>query len=236
MQALFGEKYGDKVRVVNIGFSTELCGGVHVKRAGDIGLFKIVSETGVAAGVRRIEAVTGDGALKWIDQRSKQLENIASLVKSNMTDAQDKVAQVIEKKRSLEKELEQLKAKLASKAGSDLASQAVEVAGIQVLVANLEGVDPKSLRDTLDQLKNKLGKAAVVLSTVKAGKVSLVAGVTKAETSLINAGDLLKHVASQVDGKGGGRPDMAQGGGNNSAALPAALESVTTWVEAQLGS
>ncbi|MCL4108287.1 UNVERIFIED_CONTAM: hypothetical protein GTU68_065315 [Idotea baltica] len=232
--ALFGEKYGDEVRVVNIGYSTELCGGVHVKRAGDIGLFKIISEGGVAAGVRRIEAVTGAGAIQWVEERSQQLDNIASLVKSSTTGVEEKVSQVLERSRSLEKELEQLKSKLASQAGSDLASQAVDVAGINVLAANLDGVDPKSLRDTVDQLKNKLGKAAVIISTVVDGKVSLVAGVTKAETAQIKAGDLLKHVAEQIDGKGGGRPDMAQGGGNNASALPKALESVTSWVEGQV--
>lgn len=232
--ALFGEKYGDEVRVVNIGYSTELCGGVHVERAGDIGLFKIISEGGVAAGVRRIEAVTGTGAIKWVEDRSQQLDNVASLVKSSSSDVEDKVTQILERSRSLEKELEQLKSKLATQAGSDLASQAVEVSGIKVLAAQLDGVDPKSLRDTVDQLKNKLGKAAVIISTVVDGKVSLVAGVTKAETSVIKAGDLLKHVAEQIDGKGGGRPDMAQGGGNNASALPAALESVKSWVEGQV--
>ncbi|MEB8431640.1 alanine--tRNA ligase [Cocleimonas sp. KMM 6892] len=232
--ALFGEKYGDEVRVVNIGYSTELCGGVHVKRAGDIGLFKIVSEGGVAAGVRRIEAVTGEGAINWIEERSDQLENIASLVKTSAGNASDKVTQILERSRALEKELEQLKTKLATQAGSDLASQAVEVAGIKVLAANLDGADPKSLRDTVDQLKNKLGKAAVIVAAVDGDKVSLVAGVTKGETDKIKAGDLLKHVASQIDGKGGGRPDMAQGGGNNPSALPKALESVVSWVEGQI--
>ena len=234
--ALFGEKYGDEVRVVNIGYSTELCGGVHVERAGDIGLFKFTSESGVAAGVRRVEAVTGTGALAWVEERSNQLESIASLVKSGVGGAEEKVSLILDKSRSLEKELEQLKSKLAAQAGSDMASQAVDVNGIKVLAANLEGVDPKSLRDTVDQLKNKLGKAAVVVSTIANGKVSLVAGVTKAETSLIKAGDLLKHVASQIDGKGGGRPDMAQGGGNDTKALPKALESVVGWVEEQVGS
>ena len=232
--ALFGEKYGEEVRVVNIGYSTELCGGVHVKRAGDIGLFKIISEGGVAAGVRRIEAVTGTGAIKWVEERSQQLDNVASLVKSSSSDLEEKVTQVLDRSRALEKELEQLKTKLATQAGSDLASQAVEVSGIKVLAAKLDGVDPKSLRDTVDQLKNKLGKAAVIIATVVEGKVSLVSGVTKAETSVIKAGDLLKHVAEQIDGKGGGRPDMAQGGGNNAEALPAALESVKSWVEGQV--
>jgi len=232
--ALFGEKYGDEVRLVKIGYSTELCGGVHVKRAGDIGLFKITSESGVAAGVRRIEAVTGAAAIKWVEGRSDQLEKISRLVKSSVADVDDKVALMLEKSRSLEKELEQIKSKLAAQAGSDLASKAVEINGINVLAANLDGADPKSLRDTVDQLKNKLGKAAVIVSTTANGKVSLVAGITKAETSMIKAGDLLKHVASQIDGKGGGRPDMAQGGGNNPEALPAALESVAAWVEEQI--
>ncbi len=232
--ALFGEKYGDEVRVVNIGYSTELCGGVHVKRAGDIGLFKITSESGVAAGVRRVEAVTGAAALEWIEARSNQLNNIANLVKSSSKGAEEKVSLVLEKSRSLEKELQQLKQKLAAQAGSDLASDAIDVAGIQVLATNLEGADPKSLRDTVDQLKNKLGEAVVIVSTVVEGKVSLVAGVTKAETAQIKAGDLLKHVASQIDGKGGGRPDMAQGGGSNADALPKALESVEAWVKEQL--
>jgi len=232
--ALFGEKYGDQVRVVNIGYSTELCGGVHVKRAGDIGLFKIISESGVAAGVRRIEAVTGAVAVDWVETRQEQLEHISALVKSSPAEVEEKVTQVLERSRQLEKELQQLKQKLASQAGSDLVSNAVEVKGIKVLAAKLDGVDPKSLRDTVDQLKNKLGKAAVIVSTVVDGKVSLVAGVTKAETSQIKAGDLLKHVATQIDGKGGGRPDMAQGGGSNPDALPAALDSVVVWVEEQL--
>jgi alanyl-tRNA synthetase len=231
--ALFGEKYGDQVRVVNIGYSTELCGGVHVTRAGDIGLFKIISESGVAAGVRRVEAVTGAGAIEWMENCTAQLDTISQLVKSGASDVENKVAQILEKSRALEKQLEQIKQKQAAQAGSNLASQAIDVKGIKVLAANLEGVDPKSLRDTVDQLKNKLGKAAVIVSTVNNGKVSLVAGVTKAETAKIKAGDLLKHVASQIDGKGGGRPDMAQGGGNNPDALPAALASVASWVEGQ---
>ncbi|HIP95406.1 MAG TPA: alanine--tRNA ligase, partial [Leucothrix sp.] len=166
--------------------------------------------------------------------RSDQLEKISRLVKSSVADVDDKVALMLEKSRSLEKELEQIKSKLAAQAGSDLASKAIEINGINVLAANLDGADPKSLRDTVDQLKNKLGKAAVIVSTTANGKVSLVAGITKAETSMIKAGDLLKHVASQIDGKGGGRPDMAQGGGNNPEALPAALESVAAWVEEQI--
>jgi alanyl-tRNA synthetase len=229
--ALFGEKYGDEVRVLTIGFSTELCGGVHVQRSGDIGLLKIISEGGVAAGVRRIEAMTGANALAWLDDREAQLLKVAATVKSSPQDASEKVTQLLDKSKQLEKELTQLKGKLASQAGSDLASSAVEVNGIKVLAANLEGADPKSLRDTVDQLKNKLGKAAVLIATVQGDKVSLVAGVTKGETGTIKAGELLAHVAKQIDGKGGGRPDMAQGGGNNPAALPEALDSVVNWVK-----
>jgi alanyl-tRNA synthetase len=229
--ALFGEKYGDEVRVLTIGFSTELCGGIHVERSGDIGLLKVVSEGGVAAGVRRVEAVTGANALAWLDDREAKLLKVAATVKSNAQDAPEKVAQLLDKSKQLEKELDQLKAKLASQAGNDLASNAVEVNGIKILAANLEGADPKSLRDTVDQLKNKLGKAAVIIATVQGDKVSLVAGVTKAETGTIKAGELLAHVAKQIDGKGGGRPDMAQGGGNNPAALPEALDSVVNWVK-----
>ena len=229
--ALFGEKYGDEVRVLTIGFSTELCGGVHVERTGDLGLFKLVSEGGVAAGVRRVEAVTGANALAWIDDRDAQLTTIAKSVKSNVQDASEKVQQLVDKSKQLEKELEQLKSKLAMSAGNDLVSQAVDVNGLKVLVANLEGADPKSLRDTADQLKNKLGKAAVLVATINDGKVSLVASVTKAESATIKAGELLSFVAQQIDGKGGGRPDMAQGGGTNAAALPAALDSVVDWVK-----
>ena len=229
--ALFGEKYGDEVRVLTIGFSTELCGGVHVERTGDIGVFKIINESGVAAGVRRVEAMTGAGALAWMDARDAELGAIAKSVKSSVPDAVSKVQLLVDKNRQLEKELDQLKAKLASEKGSSLVSEAVDVDGIKVLAVNLEGADPKSLRDTADQLKNKLGKAAVLLATVNGDKVSLVAAVTKAESAKIKAGELLGHVAKQIDGKGGGRPDMAQGGGNNPAALPAALDSVVDWVK-----
>ena len=235
--ALFGEKYGDKVRVLRMGdFSIELCGGTHVARTGDIGLFRIISESGVAAGVRRIEAVTGQRALKWIDDNDARLEQVAEMVKGSREDVADKVRQLFERGRKLEKELEQLKGKLASSQGSDLASQAEEIAGIKVLAAKLEGADPKGLRDTADQLKNKLGTAAVVLATVHGDKISLVAGVTKDATDRLQAGPMLKHVAEQVGGKGGGRPDMAQGGGNQPEALDAALKSVTDWVKAQLGA
>jgi len=233
--ALFGEKYGDSVRVLRIGdFSTELCGGTHVRRAGDIGLFKIVSEGGVAAGVRRIEAVTGAQALDYIEQTESELQSVAELVKGGRDTAEDKVRQLVERSRKLEKELEQLKSKLASSAGSELASQAVEVGGIQVLAARLDGADPKGLRDTVDQLKNKLGAAAVVLAAVNGDKVSLVAGVTKAESARVKAGELVNMVATQVGGKGGGRPDMAQAGGNDPSGLDQALAGVSEWVRERL--
>ena len=234
--ALFGEKYGDVVRVLRMGeFSTELCGGTHVSRTGDIGLFKITQETGTAAGVRRIEAVTGQGALRYIEQEERQLNEIAQLTKGKRDEVGERVKQLIDRNRQLEKELEQLKGKLASSAGSDLVSQAQDINGIKVLAAKLEGADVKTLRDTLDQLKNKLGNAAVVLAAVQDGKVSLVAGVTKDQTKLIKAGEMVNAVALQVGGKGGGRPDMAQAGGTNPAALDAALASVPDWVRNQLG-
>jgi alanyl-tRNA synthetase len=233
--ALFGEKYDDEVRVLSMGdFSIELCGGTHVKRTGDIGVFKIVSESGIAAGVRRIEAVTGQHALDYIEETETRLQQLASMVKGSRDSVQDKVSQVIAKSRELEKELEQLKAKLASSQGSDLAAQAVEIGGIQVLAARLDGVDPKSLRDTVDQLKNKLGTAAIVLATVKADKVSLVAGVTKDATDRLKAGELVNQVAQQVGGKGGGRPDMAQAGGSQPEQLDDALASVNNWISEQL--
>jgi alanyl-tRNA synthetase len=235
--ALFGEKYGDVVRVMRMGdFSTELCGGTHVSRTGDIGVFKITQETGTAAGVRRIEAVTGQGALRYIEQEERQLNEIAQLTKGKRDEVSERVRQLIDRNRQLEKELDQLKGKLASSAGSDLASQAQEINGIKVLAAKLEGADVKTLRDTLDQLKNKLGNAAVVLAAVQDGKVSLVAGVTKEQTKLIKAGELVNAVALQVGGKGGGRPDMAQAGGTNPDALDAALASVPDWVRNQLGA
>jgi alanyl-tRNA synthetase len=230
--ALFGEKYGDEVRVLSIGdFSVELCGGTHVAHAGDIGMLKITSETGIAAGVRRIEAVTGERALQWVSANEQRLQRIAGLVKGSAEDAEDKVGQLLEKNRRLEKQLQQLKGKLASSQGSDLAAQAVEVSGIKVLAARLDGADSKALRETMDQLKNKLGSAAVVLGTVSDdNKVSIIAGVTKDQTNRIKAGELVNSVASQVGGKGGGRPDMAQAGGNQPENLDAALQSVPGWV------
>jgi alanyl-tRNA synthetase len=235
--ALFGEKYGDQVRVLSIGdFSVELCGGTHVSRAGDIGLFKIVSETGIAAGVRRIEAVTGGAALNYVEAAEKRLGQIAGLVKTGRDEVAAKVTQLLERNRKLEKELETLKAKLASSQGSDLASQAQEIGGIKVLAARLEGADARILRDTVDQLKNKLGAAAVILAAVRDGKVSLVAGVTKTETGRIKAGELVNHVATQVGGKGGGRPDLAQAGGSAPDKLDAALASVGDWVAVQINA
>ncbi|WP_455206303.1 alanine--tRNA ligase [Kaarinaea lacus] len=234
--ALFGEKYGDVVRVLSMGdFSVELCGGTHVSRTGDIGLFKITSETGVAAGVRRIEAVSGPGALQYARGAEDTIQQLASLVKGSRENLNDKVKQLLDKNRQLEKEVEQLKAKLASSKGSDLLSQAEEIDGIKVLAARLDGVDPKSLRDTLDQLKNKLGSAAIVLAAVNGEKINLVAGVTSDQISRIKAGNLVNVVAQQVGGKGGGRPDMAMAGGNNPAALDGALSSVSNWVREQLG-
>ena len=235
--ALFGEKYGDEVRVLSMGeFSVELCGGTHARRAGDIGVFKIISETGTASGVRRIEAVTGAGALDYIGETEKNLGEVANLVKAGREETTAKVSQLLERNRKLEKELDALKAKLANSQGSDLAGQAQDVAGIMVLAARLEGADAKSLRETVDQLKNKLGAAAVVLAAVSDGKVALVGGVTKAETKRLKAGELVNHVASQIGGRGGGRPDMAQAGGNQPENLDAALASVADWVKQQIAA
>ncbi|MGV6808177.1 MAG: alanine--tRNA ligase [bacterium] len=234
--ALFGEKYADDVRVLTMGegFSVELCGGTHVTRTGDIGLFKITGESGIAAGVRRIEAVTGETALGLIEQTELTLESVAQVVKANPANVADKVRQLAEANRILTKELEGLKSKSASDAGSELLSQAREIGGIKVLSASLEGVDPKSLRDTVDQLKNKLGSGVVLLGAVNDDKVSLVAGVTKDVTNQIKAGDLMRFAAEQVGGKGGGRPDMAQGGGTRVSELPTAIEAVYAWVEEQI--
>jgi len=233
--ALFGEKYGAEVRVLSIGeFSVELCGGTHVGYAGDIGLFRITAETGVASGVRRIEAVTGARALAWVRDNEQRLARIAELVKGSREDVDERVGQLLERSRLLEKELQQLKGKLASSQGSDLAAQAVEIDGLKVLAARLDGADSKVLRETLDQLKNKLGSAAVVLAAVDGDKVSLVAGVTKDRTGQIKAGELVNMVATRVGGKGGGRPDMAQAGGNQPANLDAALQAVPDWVRERL--
>jgi alanyl-tRNA synthetase len=233
--ALFGEKYGDEVRVLRIGSdSVELCGGTHVKRAGDIGLFKIVLETGIASGVRRIEAVTGETAVKRFIDAENQLEQAAQSLRSSRDDLLARIQQLTAANRSMEKELEALKSKAASQAGGDLAAQAIDVKGIKVLAASIDGANVKTLRETVDQLKNKLGEAAIVLASSGDGKVSIIAGVTKAQTSKIKAGDLANHVAEQCGGRGGGRPDMAQAGGNQPENLPAALASVSAWAESRL--
>ncbi len=229
--ALFGEKYGDQVRVVTMGdFSTELCGGTHVTRTGDIGLFKLVTETGIAAGIRRIEAVTGLGALQYVAREESVLRSVCELLKTGEETLVDRVQQLLTQQKTLEKTLDQLKAKMASAAGSDIAAEAVEVAGIKLLVKQLEGFNSKTLRDLVDQLKNKLGSAVVVLAAVEEGKVALVAGVTQDLTARYKAGDIVNHVARQVGGKGGGRADMAMAGGTEPAGLEAALQSVPDFV------
>ena len=233
--ALFGEKYGDVVRVLRIGSdSVELCGGTHVKRAGDIGLFKIIYEGGIASGVRRIEAVTGEAAVKRFIDSENTLDSAAQKLKANRDDLLPRLEQLQLSNRSLEKELEALKSKLASQTGGDLAGQAQDIGGIKVLAAMLEGANVKTLRETVDQLKNKLGAAAIVLASHEGDKVSIIAGVTKGETDRIRAGDLANHVAVQCGGRGGGRPDMAQAGGSEPQNLAAALASVSSWVESQL--
>ncbi|MEK6787380.1 MAG: alanine--tRNA ligase [Pseudomonadota bacterium] len=235
--ALFGEKYGDVVRVLTMGqdsFSVELCGGTHVARTGDIGLLRITSEAGVAAGVRRIEARTGEGALAWLNTGEQTLVDLADVVKGNRDSVLTKVQQLLERQRDLEKELDKLKSKLAAAAGSDLAGQAQAIAGVQVLAAMLEGADAKALRETVDQLRNKLGSAVVVLASVQDGKVSLAAGVSADVIARVKAGELVSFLAAQVGGKGGGRPDMAMAGGTDVAALPAALASVNGFVSERL--
>ncbi len=233
--SLFGEKYDEQVRVLKIGgdFSVELCGGTHVARAGDIGLFKFIAETGIAAGIRRVEAVTGLGALALVEDEEAQLAELARLLKSDRNKLATRLEQVLENSRRLEKELEQVKGKMASRAGAELGEQAELVNGIHVLARNMDGADPKTLRDTVDQLKSKLGTAVIVLGTVKGDKVSLVAGVTKDSTDRVQAGELINFVAQQVGGKGGGRPDLAQAGGNDPSALQSALASVPAWVAAE---
>ena len=231
---LFGEKYGDEVRVLDIGSSIELCGGTHVGRTGDIGLFKVVMESGVAAGVRRIEAVCGDVALARVQQAQAQLDAVAAEVKAQPAEAAARVAQLMEGVKALEKELARLKSKLAASQGDDLVAQAVDVKGVKVLAARLEGADVTALRETMDKLKDKLKTAAIVLSSVAEGKVTLIAGVTADATARIKAGELVNMVAQQVGGKGGGRPDMAQAGGTQPDKLPAALASVKAWVEGRL--
>jgi alanyl-tRNA synthetase len=234
--ALFGEKYEDQVRVLSFGgFSTELCGGTHVSRAGDIGLFKIVSEGGVAAGIRRIEAVTGQGAYEWVSQTDRVLRDVAALVKASRDDVEDKVRQLLERSRKLEKEVAALKSKLASGQGNDLTSSAVDVGGLKVVATRVDGADAPALRDAVDQLKNKLRSAAIVLASVDdANKVVLIAGVTADQTSRVKAGDLVNFVAQQVGGRGGGRADLAQAGGNDPAKLEDALAGVVAWIESKV--
>ena len=235
--ALFGEKYAGEVRVLTMGaddFSIELCGGIHAKRTGDIGFIRITSEGGIASGVRRVEAVAGAEALAYTQEREAQLSQAASQLKTKPEQLVERLSASMDRSKQLEKELEQLKAKLASAAGSDLAGQAVEIGDVKLLAMHVEGADGKSLRDLMDQLKNKLGRCALVLAAVNGDKVSLIAGVSKDLTGQIKAGELVNHVATQVGGKGGGRPDMAQAGGSDPAALPAALESVQAWVESKL--
>jgi alanyl-tRNA synthetase len=233
--ALFGEKYGDEVRVIGMGkFSTELCGGTHVKRSGDIGFFKVVGEAGVAAGIRRVEAVTGQGSLTHVQQQETRLAGIAEVLKSQPAEISQKLAQVLESARSLEKELARLKSKLAANQGDELVNQAVDLGGAKVLAAQMEGADAKALRETMDKLKGKLKSAVVLLSAVDGGKVSLIAGVTPDLTGKVKAGELVNFVAQQVGGKGGGRPDMAQAGGTDPSKLGTALASVSAWVRERL--
>ncbi|MET3066289.1 alanine--tRNA ligase [Atlantibacter hermannii] len=233
--ALFGEKYDDRVRVLSMGdFSTELCGGIHADRTGDIGLFRIVSESGTAAGVRRIEAVTGEGALAQVHAQNQQLQDIAQLLKGDSQNLNDKVRAVIERTRQLEKELQQLKEQQAVQESANLSSKAIEINGVKLLVSELTNVEPKMLRTMVDDLKNQLGSTVIVLATIADAKVSLIAGVSKDVTDRVKAGELIGMVAAQVGGKGGGRPDMAQAGGTDTQALPAALASVESWVASRL--
>ncbi|EKP3212234.1 alanine--tRNA ligase [Escherichia coli] len=233
--ALFGEKYDERVRVLSMGdFSTELCGGTHASRTGDIGLFRIISESGTAAGVRRIEAVTGEGAITTVHADSDRLSEVAHLLKGDSNNLADKVRSVLERTRQLEKELQQLKEQAAAQESANLSSKAIDVNGVKLLVSELSGVEPKMLRTMVDDLKNHLGSTIIVLATVAEGKVSLIAGVSKDVTDRVKAGELIGMVAQQVGGKGGGRPDMAQAGGTDAAALPAALASVKGWVSAKL--
>ncbi len=232
--ALFGEKYGDEVRVLDLGFSRELCGGTHVQRTGDIGLFKIVMEGGVAAGIRRVEAITGDNAVRFVQELDARINAASGLLKAQPSELTQRIAQVQDHVKALEKELGALKSKLASSQGDELVSQAVEIGGVHVLSAQLPGADSKTLRETVDKLKDKLKNAAIVLATVDGDKVSLIAGVTAEASKKVKAGDLVNFVAQQVGGKGGGRPDMAQAGGTEPANLAAALAGVADWVKGKL--
>ena len=232
--ALFGEKYGDEVRVLDIGSSRELCGGTHVARTGDIGLFKIISEGGVAAGIRRVEAVTGEGALALVQRQEESLQQAAAALKAPVAEVTQKIGQIVENVKNLERELARLKSKLASSQGDDLAGQAVEIKGVKLLAAQMEGADSKALREAMDKLKDKLKSCVLLLAAADGGKVSLIAGVSADLTSKVKAGELVNFVAQQVGGKGGGRPDMAQAGGTDASKLPEALASVKGWVEQKL--
>ena len=232
--ALFGEKYGDVVRVLDIGFSRELCGGTHVARTGDIGLFKIVSEGGVAAGIRRVEAITGRNALAWVQRTREMLDQAAGLLKTQPAELPERIQALQLQTRQIERELERLQDKLAAAAGSDLAAQAVDVAGVKLLATRLSGVDPKALRGMVDQLKSKLPGAVILLAAVADDKISLVAGVSPELTARVKAGELVGAVAVQVGGKGGGRPDMAMGGGSDVGALDGALAGVRGWLAERL--
>jgi alanyl-tRNA synthetase len=231
---LFGEKYGDVVRVLDIGSTTELCGGTHVRRTGDIGLFKVVGEGGVAAGVRRIEAVTGQGALAYLQQLESTVTQVAGAVKAPVAELNTRVAQVLDHVKQLEKEVTALKGKLASSQGDELVQQAIDIKGVKLLAVRMDGADSKTLRESMDKLKDKLKSAVIVLATVDGDKVQLAAGVTADLLGRVKAGELVNHVASQVGGKGGGKPDMAMAGGTDAQALPKALASVRAWVEAKL--
>jgi alanyl-tRNA synthetase len=233
--AFFGDKYGDEVRVIGMGdFSTELCGGTHVKRTGDIGLFKIVSETGVAAGIRRIEAVTADAALEYVQKQQAQMEAIAGLLRTSPQEVPQKIAQIVENVKQLEKELNRFKARLAASQSDDLAAQAMDVKGVKVVAATIDGAGAPALREAVDRLKEKLKSAIVVLGSVEGEKVTLIAGVTPDLTGKVKAGELANYVASQVGGRGGGRPDLAQAGGNDPTRLPGALKAVVPWVRERL--
>ena len=235
---LFGEKYGDEVRVLDIGSSRELCGGTHVQRTGDIGLFKIVAETGIAAGVRRVEAVTGDNALAYLQQLEATVGGLAGTLKATPAEVPARVAAVLDHVRALEKEITALKGRLASAQGDEMLAQAVDIQGVKVLAATLQGADAKALRETMDKLKDKLKSAAIVLAAVEGGKVQLAAGVTAdvlaRPGARVKAGELVNFVALQVGGKGGGKPDLAMAGGTDAAALPAALATVAGWVGERL--
>jgi alanyl-tRNA synthetase len=231
---LFGEKYAEEVRVLEIGSSKELCGGTHVERTGDIGLFKIISESGVAAGIRRLEAITGENALEQVQKLDLQISQLATALKTTPQDLSQRLQQIQDQVKALEKELERLKSKMAASQGEELLSQVVMIKQKNTLVARLDGVDVKALRETLDQVKNKLHSAVIVLATIQDDKVQIIAGVTQDLVAQVKAGELVNFVAQQVGGKGGGKPDMAMAGGTMPQHLPQALASVSKWLEERL--